>query len=389
MKRVIPAMLLVGLIFSGFFVTASDIQLPYFRNLASVNIQNAGEARVFVSALYPEGFRQIAEYDIKNNRQIILNLGDLRKAWEDEYRKNKRLSQPLILLTIVTKDGNVSIESVSFDWKELPQSRGVVPKFRPLKNAVKTSSEQTNDVQPLYYYSRTLVDSYEWTAPTVVAQVIPDSSTKGYISYTYSINKKVGFSINAFVDKDWTRLASYNIVQKDETGSHYANFPQGSPYYIWMNVKYRYERWRVYSAGWVWYEEYVYVKDFYPSTITGGTSKPSDAQVPPIDRWIDEGVHESTGDIGYYAFHIWDLNTSDFAVDVLKFIDILEAVGKISETAAEKASLVGLFIDVGFEYDNMKAFDFDLSLDSDVQTRHHVWRREHGHIHGSCSVFQS
>lgn len=76
-------------------------------------------------------------------------------------------------------------------------------------------------------------------------------------------------------------------------------------------------------------------------------------------------------------------------MDVLKFIDILEAVGKISETAAEKASLVGLFIDVGFEYDNMKAFDFDLSLDSDVQTRHHVWRREHGHIHGSCSVFQS
>ncbi|ASJ07657.1 hypothetical protein A3L08_05985 [Thermococcus pacificus] len=350
--------------------------MPYFRNLASVNIQNAGEAHVFVSALYPEGFRQIAEYDIKNSGRITLNLGDLRKAWDDEYRKNKRLSQPLILLTIVTKDGNVSIESVGFEWDRMPQSWVVTPKFRTLKNAVKTSSKQTNDVHPLYYYSRTLVDSYEWTAPTIVAQVIPDSSTKGYISYTYFINKKVGFSINAFVDTDWTRLTSYNIIQKDESGKHASGFSVGSPYYIWMNVTYRYERWRVYSAGWVWYEEYVYVKDFYPSTISGGTSKPSNAQVPPIDRWIDEGVYESTGDIGYYAFHIWDLDTSDFAMDVLKFIDVLELMGKISETAAQKATLIGLFIDVGFEYDNMKAFDFDLSLDSGVQTSHHVWRGE-------------
>lgn len=341
-----------------------------------MNIQNAGEAHVFVSALYPDGFKQIAEYDIKNNRRITLNLGGLRKAWEDEYRKNKRLSQPLVLLTIVTKDGNVSIESVSFDWKELPQSRGVVPKFRPLKNAVKTSNKQTNDVQPLYYYSRTLVDSYEWTAPTMVARVIPDSSTKGYISYTYFINKKVGFSINAFVDTDWTRLASYNIIRKEESGKHASGFPKGSPYYIWMNVKYRYERWRVYSAGWMWYEEYVYVKDFYPSTISGGTSKPADAQLPPIDKWVDDGVYTSTGIEPYYTFYLWNLDMDSFAIDVLKFIDILEAVGKISKTAAERASLIGLFIDVSFEYDNMKAFDFDLSLDSDVQTSHHVWRGE-------------
>lgn len=63
--------------------------MPYFRNLASVNIQNAGEAHVFVSALYPEGFRQIAEYDIKNNGRITLNLGDLRKAWKMSTRKIK------------------------------------------------------------------------------------------------------------------------------------------------------------------------------------------------------------------------------------------------------------------------------------------------------------
>lgn len=40
-----------------------------------------------------------------------------------------------------------------------------------------------------------------------------------------------------------------------------------------MNVKYCYERWRVYSVGWVWYEEYVYVKDFYFSIIIGGMLK--------------------------------------------------------------------------------------------------------------------
>jgi len=355
---------------------ANDVQVPYFKNLASVNIQNAGEAHVFVSALYPEGFKQIGEYDIKGNGRILIRLGDLRKAWQNEYRKNKRLSQPLILLTIVTKDGKVSVESVNFNWDKMPQSKAVTLKFKTLKNAVKTASAQADGVQPLGYYSRTLVDSEDWTAPTIVAQVTPDSTTKGYISYAYSINKKVGFSINAFVDSDWTRLASYNIVQKNKRGSHYANFPKGSPYYIWMNVKYRYEKWRVYSNGWMWYEEYVYVKDFYPSTITGGTSKPSNAQTPPVDSWIDEGVHPSTGNKGYYAFHISNLTTNDFAVDVLKFIDYLEMMGKISAAAAQKASLIGLFIDVGFEYDSLKAFDFDLSLDSDVQTTHHVWRAE-------------
>lgn len=97
----------------------SDIQLLYFRNLVSVNIQNVGEVCVFVLVFYFEGFRQIVEYDIKNNRQIILNFGDFRKVWEDEYRKNKRLLQLLIFFMIVIKDGNVFIESVSFDWKEL------------------------------------------------------------------------------------------------------------------------------------------------------------------------------------------------------------------------------------------------------------------------------
>lgn len=57
---------------------------------------------------------------------------------------------------------------------------------------------------------------------------------------------------------------------------------------------------------------------------------------------------------------------SDFVVDVLKFIDIFEVVGKISEIVVEKVSFVGFFIDVGFEYDNMKVFDFDFFLDLDV-----------------------
>lgn len=355
---------------------ANDAQIPYFKTLESVNIQNAGEAHVFVSALYPEGFKQIGEYDIKGDGRILLNLGDLRKAWQEEYMKNKRLSQPLILLTIVTKDGRVSVKSVNFNWDKMPQSKAITPKFKRLKNVVKTASVQTDGVQPLGYYTRTLVASEEWGAPTIVAQVIPDSSTKGYISYAYSTDKKVGFSINAFVDSEWTRLASYNIIQKNEGGSHYANFPKGSPYYIWMTVQYRYEKWRVYSDGWMWFEEYVYVKDFYPRTISGGTSKPTDAQTPPVDSWIDEGVYLSSGSTGYYAFHISDITTNDFAVDVLKFIDYLEKMGKISAIAAQKASLIGLFIDVGFEYDNIQAFDFDLSLDSDVQTTHHVWRAE-------------
>ena len=209
-----------------------------------------------------------------------------------------------------------------------------------------------------------------------MAQVTPDSTTKGYISYAYSINKKVGFSINVFADSDWTRLTSYNIIQKNKSGSHYSNFPKGQNYYIWMDFTYRWERWGIHIDGQTFYEDYVYIADFDPSTLTGGTSKPSNAQTPPVDKWIYEGSYYSTGNEGYYAFHISNLDTNDIAVDALKFIEVLKRLRKISTAAAEKASVIGLFIDVGFKYDGMIAFDFDLSLDSDVRGTHDVWRTE-------------
>lgn len=372
MKKVaVVTLVVVGALL---IIAVNDWRVPYIMNLALINVQDSGEAHVFISALYPEGFRQIAEYDVKNNRRIVLDLGELRKAWMDEYKKNKRLSQPLVLLTIVTEDGKVSVEAVGFDWDELPQSKTVTPKFRPLKNASNASTGKTDSTQS-QRHRRTLVDSYEWTAPVIVAQVTPDSSTSGYISYTYFPELKVGFSVNAFVDSEWVRLGSYNIIQKGEGGKHAGSFGTGTPYYIWMNVTYRYEKWRVSSGGRVWHEEYVYIKDAYPDTLRGGTSKPPEAQTPPIDRWVDEGVYESTNVIGYYAFNIWGMGADNIAVDALKFIEALEDTGKISRAAAEKANIIGIFIDVRFEY-GMKAFDFDLALYSNRQETHHVWMGE-------------
>lgn len=329
--------------------------MPYISDTAIINIQSAGEAHVFVKALYPEGFKQIGSYSINDNGKILLNLSDLRNAWQEEYKKTGRLSQPLIVLTIITKDGRVALESINFRWDKMTQSTTITPKFRKLQKTVEEvsrgkMSKSSKDVQPLAGYYQWLDDYYEWTAPTIVAQVTPDSSTFGDISYTYFINKKVGFSINVFVDSDWTRLTSYNIVQKDEGGKHSGSFATGQNYYIWMNVKYRYERWGIHIDGYTFYEEYVYVKDFYPSTLDGGTSKPSNAQIPPVDYWIYEGSYTSQGyDQPYYTFSIWDLGTNNFAMDVLKFIDVLEMAGKISSAAAQKASLIGLFIDVSFE----------------------------------------
>ncbi len=254
----------------------------------------------------------------------------------------------------------------------------IKPKFKILKNqrGKTTIKIQNSNIQPLTGYYQWLDDSYSWNAPTIVAQVTPDSTTYYDISYTYFRNHDVGFSVNVFVDSDWTRLTSYNWVQENKAGKASASTDAGQNYYIWMDFTYRWERWGIHIDGRTFYEEYVYIVNFDPSTLTGGTSKPSKAQIPPVDKWIYEGNYQSSGYPAYYQFHLYNLGTNEFSLDTLKFIEVLKELGKISSAAAEKASLIGLFISVNFRYDSANAFDFDLFLHSPSGITHEVWRTE-------------
>jgi len=355
------ATILLGLLFFGFFVKAG------VQSGVIIRLQNSTGAHVFVKALYPDGFKSLGVYTVGENGRILVKLDKLEKAWNTEYRKHGRLSKTLLILTII-KDGKIAIESLNLNNHS--QTATIKPEFKPLK----ITSQNSKNIQPKAGYYQWLDDSYTWTAPTIVAQVTPDSTTYYDISYTYLRNHNVGFSINVFADSDWTRLTSYNWVQKNRAGKANASTDTGQDYYIWMDFTYRWERWGIHIDGQTFYEDYVYIADFDPSTLTGGTSKPSNAQTPPVDKWIYEGNYQSSGYPAYYQFHLYNLGTNEFSIDALKFIEVLKRLGKISSAAAEKASLIGLFLSVNFKYESNNAFDFDLFLHSPPGISHDVWR---------------
>jgi len=364
--------LLLTLVFLGVVVGVTTDVVPAGPTVV-LEIENSTGAHVFVKALYPDGFHDVGHYFLEKGNVLFLNLRDLKDAWDSEYKKSGRFAQPLMVLTIV-KDGNVAVEGVSLRYGKSPQRVTVRPTFRRLKTSKSSIEFHGGGIKPMAGYYEWLDDSYEWTAPAVVAQVTPDDSTYYDISYTYFRHKNVGFSISVFTGGEWTRLTSYNWVQRDESGKASASVDIGRNYYIWMNFKYRWERWGIHVDGQTFYEEYVYILDFYPSTLRGGTSKPANAQIPPVDGWVYGGRYVSQGYPAYYQFHLYDMSGDEIAVDALKFIEVLRLAGKIGAAAAEKASTMGLFISVNFNYENVNAFDFDLYLHSPPGHTHYVWR---------------
>ncbi|MEM4482186.1 MAG: hypothetical protein QXE66_06775 [Desulfurococcaceae archaeon] len=221
------------------------------------------------------------------------------------------------------------------------------------------------------------VDEYEWTAPTVVTKVSPDSITWGTVAYGYFINRQIEFRVSVFIESQWTS-AGFFIVNKNSAGSHGADFLPGQEYYVWMNFKYRYEKWRVYGrcdlTRFDYYEEYVYTADFYPETISGGPTPP-DAQLPSVDSWVYEGKYNATSPyIAYYYFSYSNFGSTSFAIDALKFISVLSLIGKISSSAATAATIIGLIISVNFVYNNQYSFYFHIWLRSNPGTVHSVYR---------------
>jgi len=93
-----------------------------------------------------------------------------------------------------------------------------------------------------------------------------------------------------------------------------------------------------------------------------------------IDSWKYEGKYTSTSDdYPYYMRDESSWGSNKFAIDTLKFINVLRALGKISEKAANKAFAIGLFISVNFVYENVEAFHFSIDLYSDPGLSHRVY----------------
>jgi hypothetical protein len=262
----------------------------------------------------------------------------------------------------VTKD-KVEVKGVNFDWDNLI-GKSVKLKFKWI--------ERTNiNIQSLDDFHWSMEDYYECTLPVILSYVKPDSSSWGNVNFFCAGNFKIGFSVNVFISS-WS-IAGYNIIQKDGSGSVTMSFPTGDDCYIWMNVRYRYEKWVMYLDNKpINRMEIVFVKDFYPSTITKGTSK--NVQLPEVDEWEYKGAYTSTrSDYPYYELSISNFGTDHLAIDCMKFIEILKRIGKISSQAVSIASAIGLFTDVDFEYDNIVAFYFSVRLYSNSNKTHHIW----------------
>ncbi len=390
MKKAIASLLVVlsvvaiaGVI--GYFI--ADLTRYQIVLTLKPSIPMEEKAYIHVSLMYPEGLREVSKAVIDLSRgegKITVDLRDLKKAWDEEYRKSGTYAQPLIIVSGYTRSGKVFVQGINLFWNNLTGTANIA--LEPLED-VNVKKDSLNNVdygeelEPLNgcWETRNLVDSYEQTRDVALAKVSPDSETWGTIDYSYAINRKVGFRVNVFIESAWTS-AGFHIINKDSHGFHSEEFYYGE-YYIWMKVTYRFEKWHVYGIcdGEIidYYEEYVYVKDFYPGTINGGTTLPSGAEMPPIDSWKDEGVHTSTeSNVPYYKKVTGTWGSDSFAIDALKFIDVLTVLGKISGKAATAASIIGLFIDVNFVYENMEAFYFAIRFFSDSGISHRVYYGE-------------
>jgi hypothetical protein len=344
-------------------------------NTAIVTVSSAERAKVYAFVLYPDGFRQVGKYDVVGEKSLALYLGSARSAWMDEYWKNGRLSQPLILLVAMSEKG-VDVKGVNLDWGDLG-SKKIKLEFREDERVKKAISKLSFDKpQPLGDLYWAIEDSYEYTLPVVLSYVKPDSSTWGNMDYYYAKNQKVGFGVNTFISS-WS-IAGYNIIQKREDKGVTGPFDVGDDYYVWMDVRYRYEKWVYYlDDDPILTMEHVFVKDFYPGTITAGTTKPASARLAAVDSWESKGSYTATSSTyPYYVFTIHTMTTDHFAIDCLKFIDALVLAGKISGRAATAAGAIGLFVDVDFKYDNIEAFYFSVVLYSYPGTTHRVYMAE-------------
>lgn len=362
MGKVLAVLIALALVGTAVYARA------VIENTAIVTVESPYRAEVYAFVLYPDGFRQVGKYEVDGERSLGLYLGSARAEWMEEYCKNGRLSQPLILIVAVSEKG-VDVKGVNLDWDDL-RAEKVELDFRENGELKKISESPLDD---LYWV---IEDSYEYTLPVVLSYVENEGDSWGSMHYYYAKNHKVGFAVNAFISS-WS-VAGYNIVQKRNNKGVTLPLDVGEDGYVWMDVRYRYEKWVYYlDEDPILTMELVFVNDFYPESLTARTARPATAGFVSVDSWTFKGRYVAdTSTYPYYVFTTYSMSTDKFAIDCMKFIDILVLTGKISGRAANAAGVIGLFVGVDFEYDNFKAFYFSVVLYSYPGTTHRVYMAE-------------
>ncbi|WP_461865441.1 hypothetical protein, partial [Thermococcus sp.] len=322
-------------------------------------------AHVFVKALYPDGFKSLGVYTVSENGRILVKLDKLEKAWNTEYRKHGKMSSPFLVITIV-KNGKIAIKGISLGWGR--EKVVITPKFKPLK----TLNEKASMKSPTAGYYEWLDDSKEKNITAVVAQVNSnDANSWGDLLYYYAAASKIGFGMYVFANSEWSQIGHHYIYDISGGKAKQVHFDGVQDAYIWMTFTYRYERWGIHIDGQTFYEEYVYIKSFDPNSLDGGNYKPSYVKPIPIDSW-DAGTLEYSSSYRdpYYTYTISGSSYSSSGLDALGFIGYLEAIGKITETAAQAATLAGLFIDVNYEEISNQAYLINLVTYGESGTWH-------------------
>ena len=371
----------------------SLIMLVYYHDVLKIIVKPSNDLRekvyVHVLALYPSGLRDLGghvlDFDEVGVDVIVLELSDLRRAWLNESKVNKRFAEPYLVITGYTKSGKIVATSITTTWSKLPCEIEIT--LKPLENTnvskgkikTKTIEHKNTSMKPLNgcRETRYLVDTYETTKKTIIAKISPDTKTWGTLDIFWYVGKKIGVRLNVFIESEWTPLG-YISLSKDEGGYLSDEFSTGETYWVWMDVKYRYERWHVHANcdGTIidYDEEYIYITDYYPSTINGGTNPPPDSQTPPVDTWEYKGKYTQISQSEpYYKITRATYGSGHIAIDALKFITLLKTLDKISSKAAQTASLIGLFIDINFVYEGIEAFYFSIRLYSDAGYSHEVY----------------
>jgi len=341
-------------------------------------IEPIGEkSYLFISLVYPNGLREVLRVVVNANTPEIvkLDLSDLKQAWDFENAVNHRFAQPVILITGFTRSRKLIATGLDLSWKSIPQNIYIKPKFivSSGKTTRETSSYTINEkinskLQPLdgCLIGHWREDYYEQLLNTIVLIVTGHPKVFGMGGFFYAGYYTVGFSVNLFLESAWTHTAFLG-VSKSYSGSTRGYFDLGQTLYIWMKAKYIYERWRYYGhcdGETIDYrEEYVYIADFYPETFSWGNQLPPNSGVPSWDSFNYEGRYISNSTS--LPFYIKDSISSRYdriAMDVLKFIDVLSDLGRISPTAADEAHFIGLVSIAKLGYGNISAFHFNVVM---------------------------
>ena len=141
----------------------SLIMLAYYRNELKIIVKPSKDLMekvyVHVLALYPSGLKDLGgfvlDFEKKDKDEITLELSDLKRAWLNESKVNKRFAEPYLIITGYTKSGKVVVKSVTTSWNKLPGEIKIT--LKPLENTnVSKGKIKTKTIEPVSYTHLTL-----------------------------------------------------------------------------------------------------------------------------------------------------------------------------------------------------------------------------------------